>query len=215
VQFSGADEIRIKESAHNMLRSRAKSMPRIPHRDDDDLIRTAAKQLPGVRDRAIIEFLYSSGCRRSELCNLDVGDLDLDMQMAQVTGKGARERKVHMSTLAADMIRAYLASRGVPRKSEPVFCRHTKKGKPGPVPKRLSTQGVYNLVRDTCHLAGVDPKTFTPHSFRHAFAIRVLKETKDLAMTQDLLGHADPVSTRVYATIYPEDLRAAHKKIFG
>ena len=61
-------------------------------------------------------------------------------------------------------------------------------------------------------IAGIDK--FTPHYFRHAFAIRMLSETGNLALVQDLLGHADPAATRVYAKIYPEDLRDAHHKIF-
>lgn len=64
-------------------------------------------------------------------------------------------------------------------------------------------------------LAGIDPSKFSPHYFRHAFAIHILSETGNLALAQDLLGHSDPKSTRVYAKIRADDLQKAHKKIFG
>ena len=204
----------VEESARLLMRANRHQSIRVPVRGHVDKVMAAAKQLPVLRDRALMEFLLSSGCRRAEVVGLDIGDLDLEDGSAEVLGKGDKKRRVYFSPLAGELIAKYLASRGHPTRSEPVFCRHTKRGLPAPRPKRLSVQGLYLIVQSTCKLAGLDPHDFTPHAARHAFAIRMLEETGDLAIVQDLLGHEDPRTTRVYATIYPERLKAAHRKVF-
>jgi len=207
-----ADSQKIEASARNLVRRRQKALPKIPERGDDEKVRAASRALPQLRDRALIEFLFSSGCRRAEASGLRVGDLDLDLRSAKVTGKGAKQRTVFFSSLAQELLKAYFQERGGAHRDEPVFCRirkgcrHTKDA--------ITGETIHHIVSQAADLAGIERHLFTPHAFRHAFAIRVLHETHDLAMVQDLLGHSQPEATRVYATIYPEDLRDAHRKVF-
>ena len=90
--------------------------------------------------------------------------------------------------------------------TDPIFFAHDK-GSNGRDTKRMSPTTARKIVKSISIIAGIDPTKFSPHYFRHAFAIRVLAENHDLAITQDLLGHEDPKSTRVYAKIESEDLQ--------
>jgi site-specific recombinase XerD len=211
---SHAEAHRLKKAMQRVRARREDRQPRVPPKGAEEKVMAVARTLDRVRDRAILEFLYSSGCRRAEVVGLRVEDLDLEERSAKVTGKGDKQRVVFYSTLAAELIRAHLAERGNPGGKAPVFVRIRKGGQIAKVPKPLSTSTIADLVEKVCMLAGVEKGAFSPHSFRHAFAIRVLRETKDLSLVQDLLGHESPHSTRVYATIYPDELRDAHHKIF-
>jgi len=92
-----------------------------------------------------------------------------------------------------------------------LFCRHDKGA--GVKAKPITTTTIRDIVKVISNIAGVKP--FSPHYFRHAFAIRMLQETGNLALVQDLLGHDDPGSTRVYAKIYQDDLKKNYRKVFG
>lgn len=212
-ELPNRDRARITQSARDLVRRRRKGLPRIPEKDVDDKLRAAARQLPQLRDRAIIEFLYSSGCRRAEAVGIDLRQVDWEERSAIVTGKGSKQRKVYFSPLAGELMQAYVASRGAVSRHQPLFCRHRKNGVI--TADRLSDGYVGTIVHQVCQLAGVAPGEFSPHSFRHAFAIRMLRETHNLAVVQDMLGHANINATRTYATIYPDELKAAHRKVFG
>jgi site-specific recombinase XerD len=214
MESSHAEALRLKRAMARVRARRQDRMPKVPAKGLEEKIIAAARTLPHVRDRAILEFLYSSGCRRAEVAGLTVEDVDLDERSAKVTGKGDKQRTVFFSTQAAELLRLHLAERGNPSGKAPMFCRMSRLGNFPQHPHPISTSMIAKLVDKVCMLAGVDKSAFSPHSFRHAFAIRVLRETHDLALVQDFLGHASPQSTRVYATIYPDELRDAHHKIF-
>lgn len=207
------DVARLSDAKRNLLRRRQSPLPRTPAKGLDEQLLAAARQLPQLRDRALVELLFSSGCRRSEIIGLNIGDVNLGERSAVVKGKNDKKRTAYFSQNAAAAIAAYLAQRPDHAQRHPLFCRHRKGGVI--TTNRLSVSSVANLVKQLCRLAEIDPASFSPHSFRHAFAIRVLRKTKNLAVVQDLLGHESPGSTRIYATIYPDELQAAHQDVFG
>ena len=170
-------------------------------------------KLISMRNLSLLWFLVSSGCRNNEVVSLNVKDIDLPGQKALVTGKGNKERRVFFNSEAARAIDEYWNERGRKEKTHPAFARHDKGA--GKKTQRLSTRSVQNIVDDVVVQAGLDKGSFTPHYFRHAFAIMMLRHTHDLALVQDLLGHASPASTRIYAKIYPEELERAHKEVWG
>jgi site-specific recombinase XerD len=183
-------------------------------------VRKARRQhMIWLRDRAMILALYSTGMRVGELARLTRGDLDYDDQGAWVTGKGNRTRFVRFSHEAWDALMCYLEARrdevlnGSIAK-RPLFARHDRRaGDFRVVP--LATRGVEEIVAARAREAGVLERFhLTPHSFRHYFATRFLRHTGNLALTQDVLGHASPTTTRVYAKTSKEEHIEAHESLF-
>jgi integrase/recombinase XerC len=170
------------------------------------------EKLISMRNFALIWFLISSGCRNNEVVSLNVKDIDLPGQKALVTGKGNKERRVFFNVQSTKALDQYWAERGHREKTSPAFTRHDKGA--GKKSQRLTTRSVQNIVDDIVVQAGLDKGSFTPHYFRHAFAIKMLRHTHDLALVQDLLGHASPASTRIYAKIYPEELERVHREVW-
>jgi len=171
------------------------------------------EKLIAMRNLAILWFLISSGSRNNELVSLNVKDIDLSGRKAVVIGKGNKERRVFFNNSAAESIDRYWTERGQREKTFPAFSRHDKGA--GKRILRITTRSVQNIVDDVALMAGLEKGSFTPHYFRHAFAIKMLRETHDLALVQDLLGHSSPASTRIYAKIYPDDLERAHKEVWN
>ena len=208
--------IRFEMAYKDANQRRQDKLPRWPKRDDVERLLDAVKKLnepsPRLeRDIAIIEFLASTGCRNNEICQLKIENINPRDRSAVVVGKGDKERVVFFSVAALDALRVYWKARSDSSLSSPVFCRHDKGA--GKKSKPIGTASIRNIVKDVMKVAGV--RKFSPHYFRHAFAIKMLRETQNLALVQDLLGHKDPAATRVYAKIYPDELRDAHHKVFG
>ena len=196
---------------------KVKRLVRTPKDDDIQAIRSAAatSALPSPineRNPALVETLYSTGCRIDEVVRLRVKDIDLKNREAIVKGKGQRERKVFFSPQAVNTCLHYWRQRGDIRQDDPVFARHDD-GAGKKVLKPLTTQGARNAVLQLRDAAGLDK--FTPHSFRHYFATKLLEETGQLDIVQEALGHSSPETTRVYAQTNPEIVRTAHKEVFG
>lgn len=209
--------IRYEDSWRDITRKREDKLPRFPRPDDVDKMLESARLLKQYdspiyeRNVAIVEFLASTGCRNQEICDLLVKDFAEDYRSAIVTGKGKKERRVFISRSGSEALMHYWAIRKYRGKEDPAFTRHDRGASGKILP--LTTVSIRNIVKKISMVAGVE--LFSPHYFRHAFAIRVLHETGNLALTQDLLGHASPDSTRVYAKIYPEEIQSAHREIFG
>lgn len=212
------DSVRYTKSFKRSHKRRDDRLPRFPNKTDvPDMLKTVrlyedsspAKE----RNIALIEVLASSGCRISEVINLNIKDINRVDRTCIVTGKGSKQRRVWFSTSAMEALETYWKESGLSMANDPVFCAHDK-GVSGRKTKRMTPTTARNVVKQIAILAGIDPNKFSPHYFRHAFAIRVLSETHDLALTQDLLGHADPAATRVYAKIHSEDLQKAHRELF-
>lgn len=210
------DVIRLTMVRQKARRKRESKLPRFPNRDDVSKLLLAARESAESSPRkerniALVEFLASTGCRIMEVVQLRVRDLDMANRTTVVMGKGEKERRVWFSQSTADALKAYWLARGSDKPNEPVFARHDKRVSNQIKP--ITTNTGRNVVKELMPLAHVD--RFSPHYFRHAFAIRVLSETKNLALVQDLLGHRNPASTRVYAKIYQEDVAQAHHQVFG
>lgn len=209
------ETLRFQKAFRELQRRRESKLPRWPKKDDVEKMLEAARQLkepPPRRERdiAIIEVLSCTGCRIDELSKLDIDHIDMAELSAVVTGKGSKERIVYLGQSAVTALQQYWSVRGESNPSSPAFCRYDKGA--GKKIKRMGTETIWNVVRDVMAIAGV--QKFSPHYFRHAFAIRMLRETNNLAIVQDLLGHASPQSTRVYAKIYPDELKEAHRKVY-
>ena len=159
------------------------------------------------RDRAVLETLYGTGVRVSELVGLSLGDVDLAAASMRVLGKGAKERVLPLGRLAVRALADWLAPAGrgemEPERwasrgdSEAVFLN--RRG------GRLSRQGVYQLVRRHGRDAGVT-STLTPHVLRHSFATHLLDNGADIRVVQELLGHAKVTTTQIYTSVSRERL---------
>jgi site-specific recombinase XerD len=210
-----SETIRLKQAMEACRKKRERVLPHTPPKGAIEKMIAAGHQInePSPRkerDLALILFLATSGCRNEEVTHLSIKDLDLAERSAIVIGKGSKERKAFFSQETVEALRQYWSSRGSAEKSNPVFARHDKGAGKKILP--LSTTTVRDIVHQVALIAGVE--NFIPHQFRHGFAITMLHETGNLALVQDLLGHASPNTTRVYAKIYPEELREAHREVF-
>ena len=161
------------------------------------------------RDRAILELLYATGMRVSELAELPLSSLDLDEGFLTVFGKGGKERLVPVGEPALRALGRYL------REVRPTLDRAQGKGK-GRVflnarGSPLSRVAVWALVKESARRAGITRKV-SPHTLRHTFATHLLEGGADLAAVQELLGHADIATTQIYTHVDREYLRDVHRR---
>ena len=161
----------------------------------------------GLRDRAILELLYASGLRVSELVNARLEYFDMENRIIRVVGKGSKTRLVPVGQKACDAIRAYL-----------------EKERPGMVKKRtggeiflsargtkLTTVRIWQIVKNAARLAGLDLNVY-PHLLRHSFATHLLSNGADLRIIQEMLGHADISTTQIYTHVDQQRLKAVHHR---
>jgi len=157
----------------------------------------------GRRDRAILEMLYATGCRVSELVGLDVYDLDFETDTAMVTGKGNKQRLVPVGSYASHAVREWLDDRlavRVPGR-DPGNLFLTIRG------NAMSRQSIWRIVRAHGTTAGIDPERLSPHVLRHSAATHMVEGGADLRTVQEMLGHASVSTTQVYTKVSPEHLR--------
>ena len=189
---------------------KSRSLPHFLSSGDlDRLLSSPPANLPmGLRDRAILETLYSAGLRVSELVSLNDGDIDMTQGILRVRGKGKRERLAPIGSYAATALRNWLKVRRVsakePRGADcPVFVN--KSG------RRLTTRSVGRLLEKHLAAAGLDRRT-TPHTLRHSFATHLLDSGADIRSVQELLGHKSLVTTQIYTHLSTANLRAIYEK---
>ena len=162
-----------------------------------------------LRDRAILELLFSTGLRVSELCSLD-SDIDLSRDELSVRGKGDKVRVVFLSPAAKDSIRAYLAKRK--DMEEALFVNASAIGKENKAkPSRLTPRAIQMMIKTYAAKAGITKKV-TPHVLRHSFATDLLSNGADIRSVQALLGHASINTTQIYTHVTDAHLREVHKK---
>jgi integrase/recombinase XerD len=161
----------------------------------------------GLRDRAMLETLYASGVRVSELVSLNFAQLNQDAGVLRVLGKGAKERLVPVGEEALDWIRRYLIeARSVlldGRSCDALFVTARGKG--------MTRQGFWNLIKRYAVASGMH-KHVSPHTLRHAFATHLLNHGADLRVVQMLLGHSDISTTQIYTHVARERLKELHAK---
>lgn len=168
------------------------------------------KTLEGKRDRAILELLFSTGLRISELCGLSIDDVDLTRDEFSVRGKGDKVRVVFLSDTAKKTLQEYLKARK--DLDEALFVRYGRKANDGE--PRIQPRGVQRLLKYYAGKAGITRKV-TPHVIRHSFATDLLSNGADLRSVQALLGHAHIGTTQVYTHVTDKHLREVHKKFHG
>lgn len=158
------------------------------------------------RDRAILEVLYGSGVRVSELTGLGIGDVDVQEGIALVFGKGSKERLVPMGKPAVRALERYL------REVRPGLEKGKGKGRIflNARGTPLSRTSVWTLVKESAERAGIS-RSISPHTLRHSFATHLLEGGADLAAVQELLGHADISTTQIYTHVDREYLREVHR----
>ncbi|MEW5994201.1 MAG: site-specific tyrosine recombinase XerD [Candidatus Zixiibacteriota bacterium] len=167
---------------------------------------TQDNSLNGQRDRAIIELLYGSGLRISELLNLKVTDVEFEAGFIRILGKGDKQRLVPLGVYARQALERYLESRDqVPKAAQSSVVFVNKAG------RRFSRVGLWKIIRRRVQQAGI-AKRVTPHTFRHSFATHLLEGGADLRVVQEMLGHADISTTQIYTTIDRDYIIAEHRK---
>ena len=160
-----------------------------------------------LRDRAILELLYASGLRVSELTNARLENLDFESGFIRVTGKGSKTRIVPVGSKARDAIRIYLERErpGMVRKRTGSEIFLSQRG------TKLTTTRVWQIVKECAKLAGIDLNIY-PHLLRHSFATHLLGNGADLRVIQEMLGHADISTTQIYTHVDQGRLKAVHLK---
>lgn len=191
------------------------SRPQVTFLNPEELERLASQpntdNLSGLRDRAIIELLFSSGLRVSELVSLDREHVNLTRREFMVRGKGQKDRPIFISPEAASWITRYLEERQ--DNSRPLFIRYSgiKKADTSGNFARLTARSVQRMVARYARLAGIT-KHVSPHTLRHSFATDLLMNGADLRSVQAMLGHSNIATTQIYTHVTDPHLKAVHEK---
>lgn len=160
----------------------------------------------GQRDRAMLETLYATGLRVSELVGLRMHEVKLDMGIVRIFGKGGKERLVPLGEVAGTWLGRYIAEARrillAGRQTDDLFV--TTRG------VAMTRQAFWQLIKRYASLAGIDPERVSPHVLRHAFATHLLNHGADLRVVQLLLGHSDISTTQIYTHVARERLKALH-----
>jgi site-specific recombinase XerD len=175
------------------------------------LIAPSGGDLKSLRDRAIMELLFSTGMRVSELCSLD-RDIDFSRSEFSVRGKGGKIRVVFLSESARAVLKTYLEARK--DMTEALFVNMPASQKINQFPGRLSPRSVERIVKHYAVKAGISKKV-TPHTLRHGFATDLLENGADLRSVQALLGHEHISTTQIYTHVTDKHLREIHHQFHG
>jgi len=161
----------------------------------------------GMRDRAMLELLYATGIRVSELVSLNLGDVNMDQGYLRCFGKGAKERLVPIGSFALQSLRSYLAEARPHLVREPreqcLFVNHHG--------HRLTRQGFWKIVKRYSQEAHIE-RSITPHTLRHSFATHLLENGADLRSVQEMLGHADISTTQIYTHLTQTRLKEVYAR---
>ena len=165
----------------------------------------------GLRDRAIVELLFSSGLRVSELVNLNRDHINLKRGEFMVRGKGQKDRPVFVSPEASEWIATYLSTRT--DSAVPLFIRYSgaEADDPRGESRRLTARSIQRAVSHYAKLAGIT-KHVSPHTMRHSFATDLLMNGADLRSVQSMLGHSDISTTQVYTHVTDPHLKEVHRR---
>ena len=162
----------------------------------------------GVRDKAMLEILYATGMRVSELIDLDTEHVQLEMGFVRCAGTGKKERIIPLGKTAAESIRLYLEV-GRPKfvtpkhQEEALFLNHQG--------KRLSRQGFWKILKKLARDSGIE-KELTPHTLRHSFAAHLLENGADIKAVQEMMGHADISTTQIYTQVSKPRIKDVYSK---
>jgi integrase/recombinase XerD len=160
-----------------------------------------------LRDRLAVEWLYATGCRVSELADMRLSAIDLELRIARCTGKGGKERLLLLNPPTAASLSEFL-ERGRPKLARPGSSDHLLLSRGG---RPLDRARLYRVLRRRAREAGLVTR-LSPHVLRHSFATHLLEGGADLRVVQELLGHASLQTTQIYTHVDVERLRAAHRR---
>ncbi len=186
----------------------AKRLPKALSVSDIEAILTAvggsASEPLGLRDRALLEFLYGTGARISEAVGLDVDEVEVPAGVARLRGKGGKERLVPIGSKAREALEAYLVRvrPALLTRAEPAVFLNARGG-------RLSRQSAWTILRGAADRAGISAEV-SPHTLRHSFATHLLDGGADVRVVQELLGHASVTTTQVYTKVTVDHLREVY-----
>ncbi len=194
-------------------KARDRSIKFLSNEDLDKLFKTVeVKDVRGLRDRAILEVLFSTGLRVSELVSLNKEEVNIESGEFSVMGKGGKRRVVFLTKRAKDWLTRYLDKRSDPYR--PMFLRYSgPKAKEGLTDEksRLTARSIERMVDKYRKKAGL-LEHYTPHSLRHGFATDLLTHGADLRSVQEMLGHKNIATTQVYTHVTDSRLREIHEK---
>lgn len=185
----------------------AKKLPNYLTEEEVSRLLTVSLYTPyDFRNKAMLELLYATGLRISELCNLKLTDIDLDNSLVRVFGKGKKERIVPFTDYAGSYLKKYIEYyRPILLKntvSDYLFISNSL--------TNISRQGFFKIIKKECQRAGIN-KNVSPHVLRHSFATHLLKHGADLRVIQELLGHEDITTTQIYAHLVNEKIKGDYE----
>lgn len=184
-----------------------RSLPKVLSEEEvDTLIQQASQQKDrdGKRLYVLLELLYATGLRVSELVSLPVGAVEVieNHAVIRVMGKGRKERLIPLHTVAFEALKDYMSDLGYKTMSHKLFLFPSRSQE-----GYLTRQRFYQMLKKLALLSGIDPHKVSPHVLRHAFATHLLSRGADLISLQTMLGHADISTTEIYTHLLPEELQ--------
>lgn len=186
-----------------------KKLPKVLTTEEVDLLleQPDMRQVTGIRDKAMLEVIYATGIRVSELMALNVSDINREAGFIRCTGKGSKERIIPLGSVAIRNVEYYM------QHSRPKLVRH--KGEEALFVnqhgKRLTRQGFWKILKKYAREAKIN-KEITPHTLRHSFATHLLENGADLRSVQEMLGHADISTTQIYTQLTNRKLKDVYEK---
>jgi integrase/recombinase XerD len=209
-QFLVKNDILMRDpSAHLETPRKKQKLPKVLSMSDVERLLEVPKPNNrfGKRDKAMLELLYATGLRVSELVSLTMDDVHVQMGFIKCLGKGSKERIIPLGKVAADAIERYIQSGrrelDKTRSATALFLNHHGKS--------LSRQGFWKTLKKYAREAGID-KEITPHTLRHSFATHLLENGADLRAVQEMLGHADISTTQIYTHVNKTRLKDVYAK---
>jgi len=205
----------INSLAPEKIELASSTRPQVSFLNQEEVIRLfeaiPTDNIIGLRDRSIVELLFSTGLRVSELANLNIKDLNFKTGEFSVRGKGQKDRPVYLSESAAYVLSKYLEARQDDFTPLFVHYRGIQSDFNGGEYTRLTVRSIQRIVERYAKKAGI-AKHVTPHTLRHSFATDLLTNGADLRSVQSLLGHSNIVTTQVYTHVTDPQLKKAHKE---